>query len=289
MWTVPSWWHVWEDCGTFRRWRTAEEAGHWGRTFRSGPNLLITVCFLMADAVWLVGSWSYHHAFPTRWTTSPTLKPRINSFLPETAFPQHPVTVVRKLSSLLVSGSPDVLDNGVSVCDVPEHHALDDAVVLLFWEVLVGHEGDVVLGGWWGVYSLEPRVALNLFQRGSPFRVSLQHPCDQAAKEGSPLLKQTLQELVMMDVTNKHCFLHSHKHFWVHWQMSIWCHHICKAKQSQPAGVLWADTGDVSLCPITSQPVHSRQHCPARPTGVSDSPDEGNAMWQLFRNILTKN
>lgn len=129
---------------------------------------------------------------PPERTTSPTLKPRINSFLPENAFCQHSVTVTRKLSSLLVSGSPDVLYDGVPVCDVPEHHALDDAVVLLFWEVLVGHKGDVVLGGWWGVHSLEPRVALNLFQRGSPFRVSLQHPCDQAAKEGSPLLKQTV-------------------------------------------------------------------------------------------------
>lgn len=47
-----------------------------------------------------------------------------------------------------MSEGSDVLYDGVSVRDVPEHHALDDAVVLFLGEVLVGHEGNVILGGW---------------------------------------------------------------------------------------------------------------------------------------------
>jgi len=55
----------------------------------------------------------------------------------------------------------NLLDYGLSVCDVSKHHALDDAVVFLLRQVLVGDQRSVVFGGWRWVNSLQPGVALN--------------------------------------------------------------------------------------------------------------------------------
>ncbi len=69
--------------------------------------------------------------------------------------------------------SQALLDDGFSVSDVSQHHALDDAVVFLFRQILVRHQWGVVFGGWRWVHSLKPCVALDLFQRCSPLRIPL--------------------------------------------------------------------------------------------------------------------
>lgn len=77
----------------------------------------------------------------------------------------------------------DLLDDGLSVGDVSQHHALDDAVVLLLRQVLVRHQRSVVLGGRGGVDTLQPGVALDLFQRGSSLRLPLEHPVYQTGQK----------------------------------------------------------------------------------------------------------
>lgn len=69
----------------------------------------------------------------------------------------------------------NLLHYGLSVGDVSKHHALDDAVVFLFRQVLVGDQGSIVLGGWGRVYPLQPGMALNLLQGGPSLRIPLKH------------------------------------------------------------------------------------------------------------------
>lgn len=69
----------------------------------------------------------------------------------------------------------DLLDDGLSVCDVSQHHALDDAVVLFLRQVLVRDQGSVVLGCWGGVDPLQPGVALDLLQGSPSLGVPLKH------------------------------------------------------------------------------------------------------------------
>ena len=77
----------------------------------------------------------------------------------------------------------DSLHYGLSVGDVSQHHALDDAVVLLVRQVLVGHQGSVELGGWGGVDPLQPGVALDLLQGGPVLGIPLKHAVYQTKEE----------------------------------------------------------------------------------------------------------
>lgn len=75
-----------------------------------------------------------------------------------------------------------LLNDGLSICDVSEHHALDDGVVFFLRKVLVRHQRSAVLGGWRRIDSLQPRVALDLLQRGTMLGVPLQHPIYQTVR-----------------------------------------------------------------------------------------------------------
>lgn len=55
-----------------------------------------------------------------------------------------------------------ILSYGVSVCDAPEHHALDDGAMLLLRQAAMGHQRSRQLCGWGGVDTLKPLMALNL-------------------------------------------------------------------------------------------------------------------------------
>lgn len=76
----------------------------------------------------------------------------------------------------------NLLHDGLPVCNVSEHHALDDAVVLLLWQVLVWHQWSVILGGRGGVDPLQPGVALDLFQGSSSLWIPLEHPVYQTGQ-----------------------------------------------------------------------------------------------------------
>lgn len=57
-----------------------------------------------------------------------------------------------------------LLNDGFSISDVSQHHALDDAVVFLFGKILVRHQWGVEFSSWRWVHPLKPRVALDLLQ-----------------------------------------------------------------------------------------------------------------------------
>lgn len=78
--------------------------------------------------------------------------------------------------------SQALLDDGFSIGNVSQHHALDDAVVFLFWQIFVRHQWGVVFGSWRWVHPLKPCVALDLLQRCSPLRIPLKHSVYQAVK-----------------------------------------------------------------------------------------------------------
>lgn len=75
-----------------------------------------------------------------------------------------------------------LLDDGFSIGDVSQHHALDDAVVLLFWQIFVRHQWGAVFGSWRWVHPLKPCVALDLLQRCPPLWIPLKHSVYQAVK-----------------------------------------------------------------------------------------------------------
>lgn len=54
------------------------------------------------------------------------------------------------------------LSDGVSVCDAPQHHALDDGAVLLLRQAAMGHQRGGQLRGRGGVNTLEPLVGPDL-------------------------------------------------------------------------------------------------------------------------------
>lgn len=55
-----------------------------------------------------------------------------------------------------------ILSYGVSVCDGPQHHALDYRAMLFFRQAAMGHQRGGQLGGRGGVDTLKPFVALDL-------------------------------------------------------------------------------------------------------------------------------
>ena len=69
----------------------------------------------------------------------------------------------------------NLLDYGLSVCNVSEHHALDDAVVFLLGQVLVRNQGSAIFCGWGWVHPLQPSMALDLFQGSPPLGIPLKH------------------------------------------------------------------------------------------------------------------
>lgn len=69
-----------------------------------------------------------------------------------------------------------VLGDGVSVCDGPQHHALDDGAVLLLRQAAMGHQRGGQLGGRGGVDALKPSVGPDLLEGRSLLGLPLQHP-----------------------------------------------------------------------------------------------------------------
>ena len=69
----------------------------------------------------------------------------------------------------------NLLNYGLSVRNVSEHHALDDAVVFLLWQVLVRNQGSAILCGWGWVDPLQPGMALDLFQGSPSLGIPLKH------------------------------------------------------------------------------------------------------------------
>lgn len=75
-----------------------------------------------------------------------------------------------------------LLNDGLSICNVSKYHALDDGVVFFLRKVLVGHQRCAELGGWRRIHSLQPCMALNFLQWGTPLGVPLQHPIYQTVR-----------------------------------------------------------------------------------------------------------
>lgn len=55
-----------------------------------------------------------------------------------------------------------ILSYGISVCDAPQHHALDDGAMLLLRQAAMGHQRGRQLCGRGWVDTLKPLVALYL-------------------------------------------------------------------------------------------------------------------------------
>lgn len=108
----------------------------------------------------------------------------------------HPGSVVVSLCKhQRKSWSTNLLDYGLPICNVSQHHALDDAVMFLLWQVFVRDQGSAILGGWGWVHPLQPGMALNLLQGGSLFGIPLKHAVYQTEenekrREGKTHLNQ---------------------------------------------------------------------------------------------------
>ena len=93
----------------------------------------------------------------------------------------------------------DLLYYGLSVCDVPQHHALYDPVVLILRQALMRHQGGVELGGWGRVHPLQPGMALYLLQRRTALWVPLQHPAYQTReRKNYSLFLSSLIEIALI-------------------------------------------------------------------------------------------
>lgn len=101
------------------------------------------------------------------------------------ALTKHGQTRGTLLLHLVVQPLPHahLLNNGISVSNVSQHHALDDAIVFLLRQVLVGDQRSVIFGGWGWVNPLQPGVALDFIQGCSLLGVSLKHPVYKTREE----------------------------------------------------------------------------------------------------------